>query len=196
MARQRQLTELHAEAASDFGSGRATTLDRLPEHCRAFRSLVRRGLARLTATGVPAVALASLTVSACTVLPSAAPRTPAPPQRTSPEGAPATRPATPDQGDENRAGAAAPSASSELLAQSRADRAAGRYAAAAVSVERALRIDPNNPALWLELGEIQLAGGNDQQAEMMARKALTLAGGTAHIESRAERLIRAALAVR
>ncbi len=65
--------------------------------------------------------------------------------------------------------------STALLAQSRAQRAAGSYAQAQASVERALQIDPNNAALWVELGEIDLATGRAAQAATMARKALTLA---------------------
>jgi Flp pilus assembly protein TadD len=79
-----------------------------------------------------------------------------------------------------------------LLAQSRARRAAGDYAEASAALERALRIDPNNPILWIELGEVHLQAGNTAQAEMMARKALTLTAGDRSAESQAERLLRAA----
>lgn len=81
------------------------------------------------------------------------------------------------------------SAATSLLEQGRADRAAGRYGAAAAAVERALGIEPNDPRLWLELAEIKLAEGNAAQAEVMARKALTLAAGDPAIERRALRLI-------
>ncbi|HLF11588.1 MAG TPA: tetratricopeptide repeat protein, partial [Gammaproteobacteria bacterium] len=84
------------------------------------------------------------------------------------------------------------SASRSLLTQSRAERAAGSYTQATASLERALRIDPNNAVLWIELGEIQLETGNTEQARMMARKALTLAGGERAVEAQAERLLRAA----
>nr|MBO2513705.1 hypothetical protein [Gammaproteobacteria bacterium] len=84
---------------------------------------------------------------------------------------------------------AMPPAAVALLEQSRDQRAAGSYAAAAASIERALRIDPNNAELWLELGEIKLDDGDPQQAEQMARKALTLAGGDRFVASRAERLL-------
>jgi len=97
-----------------------------------------------------------------------------------------------DVGEDLRLGRAAPAeapASLALLAQSRSERAAGSYAAAASSIERALRIDPNNAALWVELGEIKLADDDPEQAQMMARKALTLAGGNPGIAARAERLI-------
>jgi hypothetical protein len=80
-------------------------------------------------------------------------------------------------------------ASAVLLEQSRDERAAGSYADAAVSIERALRIDPNNPALWIELAEVKADEGDFDQAEMMARKALTLAGSDRSIMARAERLL-------
>lgn len=80
-------------------------------------------------------------------------------------------------------------ASASLLEQSRAQQAAGSYAEAAASIERALRIEPNNALLWIELGEIKLAEGDAEQAEMMARKALTLADRDRAVENRAYRLI-------
>ena len=83
-------------------------------------------------------------------------------------------------------------ASGALLEQSRAQRAAGSLPAARASLERALRLDPNNPEVWLELGELELQTGNVTQATTMARKALTLTGRDARLEARAERLLRAA----
>ncbi|HEX6995912.1 MAG TPA: tetratricopeptide repeat protein [Gammaproteobacteria bacterium] len=80
-------------------------------------------------------------------------------------------------------------ASVALLEQSRSQRAAGSLTAAASSIERALRIDPNNAELWLELGEIKLEDGDPLQAEQMARKALTLAGGDRVVAARAARLL-------
>ena len=85
--------------------------------------------------------------------------------------------------------------STALLAQSRAQRAAGSYAQAQASVERALQIDPNNAALWVELGEIDLATGNAAQAATLARKALTLAAPNDSIAiADAQKLLRAACA--
>jgi Tfp pilus assembly protein PilF len=80
-------------------------------------------------------------------------------------------------------------AGSTLLEIGRAQRDNGNLAEAAMTIERALRIEPNNPSLWIELGEIKAADGDRAQAETMARKALTLAGGDARIEDRAYRLI-------
>jgi len=80
-------------------------------------------------------------------------------------------PSTPDAGD----GATA-SPTAALLEQGRQQSAAGDYSRAAASVERALRIEPGNPYLWLELANIHRAAGNAAQAEANARKALSLAG--------------------
>jgi Flp pilus assembly protein TadD len=86
----------------------------------------------------------------------------------------------------------ASSASGALLEQSRTQRAAGSLPAAKASLERALRLDPNNAAVWIELGELELSLGNTVQAATMARKALTLTGRDARLAARAERLLRAA----
>jgi tetratricopeptide (TPR) repeat protein len=83
-------------------------------------------------------------------------------------------------------------ASGALVEQSRAQRAAGSLPAARASLERALRLDPNNAVVWLELGELELQIGNTEQAATLARKAMTLAGRDARLSARAERLLRAA----
>lgn len=84
------------------------------------------------------------------------------------------------------------SASGTLLAQGRRERAAGSYAQATASIERALRLDPNNAELWVERGELALQAGDAAQAATMARKALTLTGNDRTLESQAQRLLRAA----
>jgi Tetratricopeptide repeat len=86
----------------------------------------------------------------------------------------------------------ASSASSALLAQSRAERASGSFAQATASIERALRLDPNNAELWVERGELALQTGNAAQAGAMARKALSLAGGNSLVAARAQRLLQTA----
>jgi tetratricopeptide (TPR) repeat protein len=123
--------------------------------------------------------------------------TPAP-RPTPPPSAPA--PAPPREGSApSVGGAAAPrprsdasSASDALVAQSRAQRAAGSVPAAKASLERALRLDPNNAEVWIELGELELSVGNRPQAATLARKALTLTGRDVRLAARAERLLRAA----
>lgn len=84
-------------------------------------------------------------------------------------------------------------ASAALLQESRSYQAAQQYDAAAASLERALRIDPRNPELWLELGGLQFALGDANQAENMARKALSLSGASDPVRPRAWTLLAKAL---
>ena len=84
------------------------------------------------------------------------------------------------------------SASQALITQSRGHQAAGHYEQAAASIERALRIEPRQPVLWLELGSIRLKEGDYAQAEGLGRKALSLSSGDAALTARAEQLIAAA----
>jgi len=81
------------------------------------------------------------------------------------------------------------SAASALVAQAHARAAAGDYPAAMATVERALRIEPENPLAWIELGRVQLAAGNPAQADSMGHKALALASGDPNAQSAAWRLI-------
>lgn len=106
------------------------------------------------------------------------------PPATSGSGAPPSLPARP----------AAPvsAAAQTLLTQSRTYQAAGQYEQAAASIERALRIEPRHPQLWLELGNIRLEEGDFPQAESMGRKALSLSAGDDVLTARAEQLIRSA----
>ena len=53
----------------------------------------------------------------------------------------------------------------------------GDLAAASATLDRALRIEPSNPLLWVELGRLRLAEADSHQAETCARKALVLASG-------------------
>ncbi len=80
-------------------------------------------------------------------------------------------------------------ASSELLKQSRASQALGDYEQAASNIERALRIEPGDPYLWLELGKIRLATGNKQQATALAQKAMSMASYDANARREAKRLL-------
>jgi len=84
------------------------------------------------------------------------------------------------------------SASQALLTQSRSHQAAGDYDLAAASIERALRIEPRQPRLWLELGKIRLKEADFAQAENMGRKALSLSAGDAVLTAQAEQLIETA----
>src|SRR3712207_4428651 len=57
------------------------------------------------------------------------------------------------------------SATQSLVKQARTQTASGNYASAAGSIERALRIEPDNPLLWIELGKVRQAERNYVQAE-------------------------------
>jgi Tfp pilus assembly protein PilF len=81
------------------------------------------------------------------------------------------------------------SATQSLVKQAQAQTAKGDYANASASIERALRIEPENPLLWIELGKVREAEGNHAQADAMARKALAVAGGDTRAQSAAWRLI-------
>jgi tetratricopeptide (TPR) repeat protein len=118
---------------------------------------------------------------------------PLPGAANAPEGSPAAPEAAPPAG----AALARPpretaGATQALLAQSRAARAAGSYAAASATIERALRIAPSDPSLWVEFGEIELASGDPAQAATLARKALTLAADDGAVIADAQKLLRAA----
>jgi Flp pilus assembly protein TadD len=78
------------------------------------------------------------------------------------------------------------------LKSGRQQAAAGDYAMATASLERALRINPRDAELWLELGRVKLAQGDRAQAESMARRALSLAGSDPQRRAECEALIDAA----
>ncbi len=86
-----------------------------------------------------------------------------------------------------QSGAAA--ATEELVASSRVARASGDYAHARADIERAIRIEPRNPYLWLELGEIHLSQNDARQAATTARKALSVAGQDSAARAAAEELL-------
>ncbi|HEU5075616.1 MAG TPA: tetratricopeptide repeat protein [Polyangiaceae bacterium] len=65
-------------------------------------------------------------------------------------------------------------ASRALVGQAQKQIAAKNYAVAAGSIERALRIEPDNPLLWIELAKVRQAEGNYVQAENLARKAISM----------------------
>lgn len=76
-----------------------------------------------------------------------------------------------------------------LITQAQSQTASGNYAVAAATLERALRIEPDSPELWIEMGRVRQAEGNAVQAENMGRKALSLATGDPRNQSAAWRLI-------
>lgn len=87
-------------------------------------------------------------------------------------------------------------AASALVTQARTQAGAGEYVAAGATLERALRIEPDNPLLWIELGRVRLAEGNAAQADALGRKALALSGGDPAAQAAAWRLLADALRAR
>jgi tetratricopeptide (TPR) repeat protein len=144
------------------------------------------------------VLLVAIALSACALhgpLPGtygagSAPGTAVPAGPQPPAGAP-EHPATPP-GRPARMGPAA----SALLAQAHAQANAGEYVAAGATLERALRIEPETPLLWVELGRVQLAQGNAAQADALGRKALALASGDGEAQAAAWTLIAGSLRAR
>ena len=88
------------------------------------------------------------------------------------------------------------SATSALVTQAHQQAAGGDTAQAAATLERALRIEPDNPLVWIELGRVRLADNNSAQADAMGRKALALATGDPAAQSSAWHLIADALRAR
>jgi tetratricopeptide (TPR) repeat protein len=80
-------------------------------------------------------------------------------------------------------------ASRALVDQARVQLAAKNYAVAAGSIERALRIEPDNALLWIELAKVRQAEGNYVQAENLARKAISMATQAPRAQSQAWQLV-------
>jgi tetratricopeptide (TPR) repeat protein len=144
--------------------------------------------------------LASLGLVACHQIP---PQPPSVPRPEAGPGSTTTQPRPPDieappppeqprPGKTFRLGPA----SLALVSQAHKQAQDGDYGQAAASIERALRIEPNNPLLWIELGDIRVSEHNNDQADAMGRKALALATGDHQAESSAWRLIAESLRAR
>jgi predicted Zn-dependent protease len=80
-------------------------------------------------------------------------------------------------------------ATKALVSQAQTQMNAGNDALAAATIERALRIEPDSPLLWIELAKIRHHEGNDAQAENLARKALAMASGDGKMQATAWRVI-------
>ena len=84
-------------------------------------------------------------------------------------------------------------ATRSLVTQSRTLASHGDLDGASSTLDRALRIEPNNPLLWIELGRLRLAESDAHQAESCGRKALGLASGDHGTQAQAGRLLADAL---
>ncbi len=87
-------------------------------------------------------------------------------------------------------------ASRALVNQAETQRKSKNFMQAGVTLERALRIEPNNPLLWLEYAQLRMDEANFAQAENLARKAVALAGGDPRTQSNAWRVIADSLSAR
>jgi tetratricopeptide (TPR) repeat protein len=87
-------------------------------------------------------------------------------------------------------------ASQALVAQAQAQRKKGDLPGASVTLDRALRIEPNNPLLWIEMGQLRMDQQNFAQAENMGRKALSMSVGDDATQSQAWELIAQSLRAR
>ncbi len=79
------------------------------------------------------------------------------------------------------------------MTQARTLLARGEFDGASSTLDRALRIEPNNPLLWIELGRLRLAERDPHQAEGCGRKALALASGDQDARRQAGRVLADAL---
>jgi uncharacterized protein HemY len=117
----------------------------------------------------------------------ASPSSTSPGSPTSPAVPPPLRP--PQAPRENRLSPA----TQALVTQARSQLARGDTIGASSTLDRALRIEPSNPLLWIELGRERLAESDAHQAESCARKALALASGDHAAQGQAGRLLADAL---
>lgn len=76
-----------------------------------------------------------------------------------------------------------------LLGQADSYRQSGDSGNEAATVERALRIEPNNPRLWSRLAEVRLKQGQPRQAEQLALKSNALAAGDKRLQAGNWRLV-------
>ncbi len=84
-------------------------------------------------------------------------------------------------------------ATRSLVTQARTLVSRGDLEGASSTLDRALRIEPNNPLLWIERGRLRLAQNDAHQAEGCGRKALALASGDRGAQAQAGRLLADAL---
>jgi hypothetical protein len=72
-------------------------------------------------------------------------------------------------------------ATHQLLVSADADMAQGQYEAAAVSVERAIRIAPDDPWAWHKLAQLHFRSGDYMQAKATAQRSNALPGASTRL---------------
>ena len=123
------------------------------------------------------------------------------PRQAAPRAAPAAQPRPPGAGVPAPPGQEAPQprtfmlgpAATSLVGAAHAQEQSRNFGLAAETLERALRIEPHNPLVWIELGRENIMAGNPAQAYGMGRKALYLASGDPRAQASAWELIAASL---
>lgn len=80
-----------------------------------------------------------------------------------------------------------------LVEQANAQSRAGQLEAAAATLDRAVRIDPKNTLLWIELARLRLLEADPVQAQALARKAMALSRQDPQAQKDAKDVLDAAL---
>jgi tetratricopeptide (TPR) repeat protein len=154
-----------------------------------YRSLARRlALVRLAvALGAPLALAGCLGPAPRPELPAnPSSAAPSPGPQSMPPATPAPQPPRPPQ--PLREAHLSP-ATRSLVAQAHEQLARADLDGASLTLDRALRIEPNSPLIWSELGKLRLAESDSHQAEVCARKALALASGDRAAQTEASRVL-------
>lgn len=84
-------------------------------------------------------------------------------------------------------------ATNALVTQAHGASMKGDNLTAMSTLERAVRIEPRNPLVWIEIAKVRLASGEAPQAESVARKAVALSEGDLRTSGEAWKQVAAAL---
>jgi Flp pilus assembly protein TadD len=76
-----------------------------------------------------------------------------------------------------------------LEAQATDEFSSGDYERAAATLERAIRLDPEDARLWIALGDVRLAQGRPSLAESLGLKAVALSSPDPQQQSEARQLV-------
>jgi len=147
---------------------------------------------RLIDRALPWIAVVVL-LAGCATTPSYPSRPPPPPPQTVPPSAPSMpgqpAPTYPDQPPAPPSTATPtrpdPSVSLALREESLQAASRGDTAQAIALIERAIRIEPDRPELWLDLAKLHLEEGDYASAEQFARKALLYTRNHPELEQQA-----------
>jgi len=80
-------------------------------------------------------------------------------------------------------------ATQALVNQARGQVTKGQLPGASATLDRALRIEPQNPLLWIEVARLRLTEGDTKQAENCARRALLLGSTDVSVRQTAGHLL-------